>query len=82
MPWVREDYPLLAALLVAHPLSRLAAVSIMACWTGTATTVEVGTGGPPVGCGQAGIATLAGARCPAAVAGSSGQHWVWPPWWW
>lgn len=57
-----EDYPLLAALLVAHPLSRLAAVSIMALLD-YARSDDSAKSAPVArrpDAGELGIATLAG----------------------
>ncbi|KAB2967160.1 adenosylcobinamide-GDP ribazoletransferase [Zoogloea sp.] len=57
-----EDYPVLAALLVAHPLSRLAAVSIMAVLD-YARTDDSAKSAPVArrpDAGELGIATLAG----------------------
>lgn len=57
-----EDYPLLAALLVAHPLSRLAAVSIMAMLD-YARSDDSAKSAPVArrpDAGELGIATLAG----------------------
>ncbi len=57
-----EDYPVLAALLVAHPLSRLAAVSIMAVldYARTDNSAKSGPVARRPDAGELGIATLAG----------------------